>query len=59
MRQYCPARAEEDKQGNLHVNESEDLMEEEEEDLDNFVIIIAWLQFYSFGDASSEIRWQH
>ena len=30
MRQYCPARAEEDEQGNVHVDESEDVMEEEE-----------------------------
>ena len=34
MRQYCTARAEEDEQGNVHVDESEDVMEEEEEDLD-------------------------
>ena len=33
MRQYCPARAEEDEQGNVHVDESEDVMEEEEENL--------------------------
>ena len=34
MRQYCLAIAEEDEQGNVHVDESEDVMEEEEEDLD-------------------------
>ena len=34
MRQYCPASAEEDEQGNVHVDESEDVMEEEEENLD-------------------------
>ena len=33
MRQYCTARAEEDEQGNVHVDESEDVMKEEEEDL--------------------------
>ena len=31
MTQYCPARAEEDEQGNVHEDESEDAMEEEEE----------------------------
>ena len=35
MRQYCPARAEEDEQGNVHVDESEDVMEGEEENLDH------------------------
>ena len=34
MRQYLTARAEEHEQGNVHVDESEDVMEEEEEDLD-------------------------
>ena len=34
MRQYCTARAEEDEQGNIHVDESEDVMKEEEEDLE-------------------------
>ena len=33
MRQYCTARAEEDKQGNVHVDESEDVMKVEEEDV--------------------------
>ena len=33
MRQYCTARAEEDKQGNVHVDESEDVMSLEERDL--------------------------
>ena len=37
MRQYCTARAEEDEQGNVHVNESEDVMKEEEEDLDKIM----------------------
>ena len=37
MRQYCPARAEEDEQGNVHVDESEDMMKEEEEDLDEIM----------------------
>ena len=37
MRQYCPARAEEDEQGNVHVDESEDVMKEEEEDLDEIM----------------------
>ena len=37
MRQYCPARAEEDEQGNVHVDESEDVMEEEEENLDEIM----------------------
>ena len=32
MRQYLTARAEEDEQGNVHVDESEDVMKEEEED---------------------------
>ena len=35
MRQYLTARAEEDEQGNVHVDESEDVREEEEEDLDD------------------------
>ena len=34
MRQFLTARAEEDEQGNVHVDESEDVMEEEGEDLD-------------------------
>ena len=33
MRQYCRARAEEDEQGNVHVDESEDVMNLEERDL--------------------------
>ena len=33
MRQYCTARAEEDEQGKVHVDESEDVMKVEEEDL--------------------------
>ena len=33
MRQYLTARAEVDEQGNVHVDESEDVMKEEEEDL--------------------------
>ena len=33
MRQYCTARAEEDEQGNVHVDESEDVVEVEEEDV--------------------------
>ena len=37
MRQYCTARAEEDEQGNVHVDESEDVMEEEEENLDEIM----------------------
>ena len=37
MRQYLTARAEEDEQGNVHVNESEDVMKEEEEDLDKIM----------------------
>ena len=37
MRQYCTASAEEDEQGNLHVEESEDVMEEEEENLDEIM----------------------
>jgi len=37
MRQYCPARAEEDEQGNVHVDESEDVMKEYEEDLDKIM----------------------
>ena len=37
MRQYCPARAEEDEQGNVHVDESEDVMKVEEEDLDEIM----------------------
>ena len=37
MRQYCQARAEEDEQGNVHVNESEDVMEEKEENLDEIM----------------------
>ena len=31
------ARAEEDEQGNVHVDESEDVMKEEEEDLDEIM----------------------
>ena len=34
MRQYCTARAEEDEQGNVYVDESENVLKEEEEDLD-------------------------
>ena len=37
MRQYCTASAEEDEQGNVHVDESEDVMEEEEENLDEIM----------------------
>ena len=37
MRQYCTAKAEEDEQGNVHVDESEDVMKEEEEDLDEIM----------------------
>ena len=37
MRQYCPARAEEDEQGNVHVEESEDVTEEVEENLDEIM----------------------
>ena len=37
MRQYCTARAEEDEQGNVHVDESEDVMEEEEANLDEIM----------------------
>ena len=37
MRQYCLAIAEEDEQGNVHVDESEDVMEEEEENLDEIM----------------------
>ena len=37
MRQYCTARAEEDEQGNVHADESEDVMEEEEENLDEIM----------------------
>ena len=33
MRQYLTARAEEDEQGNVHVDESEDVVEVEEEDV--------------------------
>ena len=31
------ARAEEDEQGNVHIDESEDVMKEEEEDLDEIM----------------------
>ena len=37
MRQYCTARAEEDEQGNVHVDESEDVMKGEEEELDEIM----------------------
>ena len=37
MRQYCTARAEENEQGNVHVDESEDVMKEYEEDLDEIM----------------------
>ena len=37
MRQHLTARAGEDEQGNVHVNESEDVMKEEEEDLDKIM----------------------
>ena len=37
MRQYCPARAEEDEQCNVHADESEDVIKEEEEDLDEIM----------------------
>ena len=37
MRQYCPARAAEDEQGNIHVDESEDVMKVEEEELDEIM----------------------
>ena len=37
MRQYLTARAEEDEQGNVHVDESNDVMKEEEEDLDEIM----------------------
>ena len=37
MRQYCTARAEEDEEGNVHVDESEDEMKDEEEDLDEIM----------------------
>ena len=37
MTHYCPARAEEDEQGNVHVDESEDVMKVEEEDLDEIM----------------------
>ena len=37
MRQYCTARAEENEQRNVHVDESEDVMEKEKEDLDKIM----------------------
>ena len=37
MRQYCTARAEENEQGNVHIDESEDVMKEEEEDLEEIM----------------------
>ena len=37
MRQYCTARAEENEQGNVHIDESEDVMKVEEEDLDEIM----------------------
>ena len=37
MRQYLTARAEEEEQGNVHVDESEDVMKEEDEDLDEIM----------------------
>ena len=37
MRQYCTARAKEDEQGNVHVDESEDVMKGEEEELDEIM----------------------
>ena len=37
MRQYGTARAGEDEQGNVHVDESENVMKEEEEDLDEIM----------------------
>ena len=38
MSQYCTARAEEDEQGNVHVDESEeDVMKGEEEELDEIM----------------------
>ena len=37
MRQYCTARAEENEQGNVQVDESEDVMKVEEEDLDEIM----------------------
>ena len=37
MRQYCTARAEEDEQGNVYVDESENVLKEEEEDLDEIM----------------------
>ena len=37
MWKYCSARAEEDEQVNVHVDESEDVMEEEEENLDEIM----------------------
>ena len=37
MSQYCTAKTEEDEQGNVHVDESEDVMEEEEENLDEIM----------------------
>ena len=37
MRQYLTARDEEEEQGDVHVDESEDVMKEEEEDLDEIM----------------------
>ena len=37
MKQYLTARAEEVEQGNVHVDESEDVMKVEEEDLDEIM----------------------
>ena len=37
MKQYLTARAEEVEQGNVHVDESEDVMKVEEEDLDEII----------------------
>ena len=37
MRQYCTARAEEGEQGNVHVDESGDVMKEEEEELEEIM----------------------
>ena len=37
MRQYYTVRAEEDEQDNVHGDESEDVMKEEEEDLDEIM----------------------
>ena len=34
MSEYCTARAEEDEQGNVYVDKSENVLKEEEEDLD-------------------------